>query len=425
MARLWRQILATSGGQGYALVIGIAVLAITARWLGPDGRGAVVAATTWTTMVASWASLSLGQAALFLAANGKFASAERPPAGTVLALNLASALIAWGGLGTVWILTDGRAFGDVPTSLLLLAFSFLPFVVWEQSGATLLMLANRVSSFNAAVMIGRTVSLVLVAGGWALRAGAGVAVLSTFAASVATAIATFAAFRPGFQGERWFDARTARGLVSAGLRLHGNYAAEFLFSSLGVLVVNAHAGTAETGNYQVALLLASVLVVLPQAAGMVLAGHTGREGASAAWAAQRRVLGMLLLVMAAAVGVVYLLAPMLLPVLLGPSFAPAVPLFQVLALSAFGPTLSRVMAPQWVARGLFAWMAILTIVLGGLHALAVFLWVPTYGATGAAWALVLANTASAILHGVLALRCELEHRRILAAGRAPQSPGHP
>src|SRR4051794_41803717 len=64
MRDLWKSIGFTSGARIYSLAAGAIGLVITARALGPSGRGAVATATTWALLFATVGYLSLGQVAL-------------------------------------------------------------------------------------------------------------------------------------------------------------------------------------------------------------------------------------------------------------------------------------------------------------------------------------------------------------------------
>ena len=64
MRELWMNIAHTGGAKGYGLVVNTVILVITARWLGPEGRGALGATTTWVALFATIGCLSLGQVAI-------------------------------------------------------------------------------------------------------------------------------------------------------------------------------------------------------------------------------------------------------------------------------------------------------------------------------------------------------------------------
>src|SRR3954468_7826340 len=64
MRDLWKSIGFTSGARIYSLAAGAIGLVITARVLGPSGRGEVAPATTWALLFATFGYLSLGQVAV-------------------------------------------------------------------------------------------------------------------------------------------------------------------------------------------------------------------------------------------------------------------------------------------------------------------------------------------------------------------------
>ena len=64
MRELWGNIAHTSGAKIYSLLVGVFSLSLTARLLGPEGRGQVATITTWVGMFSTFAYLSLGQVAL-------------------------------------------------------------------------------------------------------------------------------------------------------------------------------------------------------------------------------------------------------------------------------------------------------------------------------------------------------------------------
>ena len=57
----WQHILETSSARALALMISLASLSVTARVLGPEGRGIIAGATTWINLLATLGSLSVGQ----------------------------------------------------------------------------------------------------------------------------------------------------------------------------------------------------------------------------------------------------------------------------------------------------------------------------------------------------------------------------
>src|SRR6266851_8991549 len=135
MARdTWRLVAWTSIARIYWVVANLLTAVITARLLGPSGRGVLVAATSWVTMFSTFGFLSLSQIVIFLAA-GRNPEEWLPRVlgglvrilaiVAVLGIAVAAALYAYG---------DGRIFNNIPPFTLLIAFCAFPFMLWIENG---------------------------------------------------------------------------------------------------------------------------------------------------------------------------------------------------------------------------------------------------------------------------------------------------
>jgi O-antigen/teichoic acid export membrane protein len=404
MREVWRSIGFTSAARIYSVLAGAVSLILTARALGPHGRGSVAAAFTWALLFSTIGYLSLGQVANHRA-TGKPADEWLRPVLTALVVMTAVVTVAgWAVAGALYAVSGGRAFGDIPGYALVLGFATLPFLVWEQYGSWLLVAVGKISFYNRREVVGRTIGVVLIVVLVGV-AGAGVAG-ALIALLVAQAIVAAAGWRylTRLVGGRFaLDRALLRGMVADGLKLHFNAVGAFLFAEAAILIVQSVRGPSETGPFQVAVQLMTVAFLIPQAASMVLFGEVTRLGPNRAWPATRRVLIMLVGVMAGVALVGYLLAPTVVPLLFGDSFRSAVPVFQILVLGVLGQTFSSVMGPQWIGRGLFWQSSVLTVALGVCNVVACAVLVPTYGMKGAAYALLGVYMVSIFGNSVMAV----------------------
>jgi O-antigen/teichoic acid export membrane protein len=113
---------------------------------------------------------------------------------------------------------------------------------------------------------------------------------------------------------------------------------------------------------------------------------------------------------AAVVVIGYALAPVLIELLAGESFLPALPAFRASLFALFGMTLAIVMASQWIGRGLF-WQTSCISVAAALVGLALgFLLIPRAGLTGAVWSTLVVYTFSLLVNGSMALYVERRWR---------------
>lgn len=95
MWRSWAQVLGTTGARLYALVVGLATTAATARLLGPEGRGIFVAAVGWVTLFSTAGYLSLGQVVIHRAAGQPIQRWLPSTLGSLLAIITTLALAGW------------------------------------------------------------------------------------------------------------------------------------------------------------------------------------------------------------------------------------------------------------------------------------------------------------------------------------------
>src|SRR4051812_45083101 len=95
MRDLWRSIGLTSGARIYSVAAGTAGVVITARALGPEGRGTIATAVTWSLLFATVGYLSLGQVAIHRATGRNSSQWLGPTLGVLLAMAAAVTVLGW------------------------------------------------------------------------------------------------------------------------------------------------------------------------------------------------------------------------------------------------------------------------------------------------------------------------------------------
>jgi len=409
MRSLWAVILQTSATRIFGLLVGVVVLFLTARWLGPDGRGTVAAITTWVGLFATFGSLSLGQVAIHSLAADRARERLGAILGGLLVVVAVVSLAGWLIAGAASWLRPGSLLPDLRPLLLVAGFAMLPFLILDQYSAALLTAINQLRVYNRYQVIGRSAALICVLGFVGLL-GAGVVgvLLATLAGQVLLVVGALAYLathvRKADQAIR-IDTLELRKLLEGGVKLHLSTIGTFLFSSADILILHYYRGPAETGHYQLAAQLISVLIVVPQAASMVLFGSVAAKGPDRAWHENWRLLKQTMALMLVFAVVAGLTAPWWIVMLAGHEFAPSVRLFQWLLLSIPGMTFSLLLAPQWIGRGFFLQASMLTVAIGLLNVGANLYLVPRYGAMGAVVSNLATFMFSVVGNGVMAVYC--------------------
>lgn len=415
MRDLWQKILQTGGVKIYAAVLGMVSITVTARVLGPEGRGELVAITTWVTTFSTFAYLSLGQVAVHRAAKSQGQSWLPDAYHTLLSFAVIGTLIGWFFAYAMYAGPWPNIFGDITPVWLLLGFLLLPFRIWEHYGSSLLMALERLDVHNRFQFIGSTAGFLLtlfllIIVGWGLE---GVLTSHLFSQILIAAggIALLHRSSGGWSRPRRL---VMRNYLGNGLRLHMNAIGMFFITGSDILMLNYHRGPEETAFYQLGVQLMGMMMLVPQAAQMVVYGRVSKLGPDQAWKAHRKILAQVTALVALGALVVGASAPWWLILLVGESFSPSVDLFQWLLLASIGMTFSTVMAPQWVGRGLFTSVSVMTLTFGGLNLILNWFWIPEYGMYGALYATLITYTISVLVNGCMALYCQ---KRVRVAGQ--------
>jgi O-antigen/teichoic acid export membrane protein len=396
-----------AGARVYAVAAMAVTLALTARWLGPAGRGLVATVVTWSTLIGTLAHLSLGQVALEALAGraddvARAAAARRAlvaacvVVGRVVGLGLLGGRLA---VGADWL--DG-----IPPWALVAVGALVPLYVWEQYGSYLLIARGRLRVYNLAQVAGRTLEMAVVAvlvG--VMKVGPTGAIVGAVIAQLTISSATFLVARPAAAPLPGSVRPMLRSYLVRGIQLHPTAIGYVLFSSADILLVRHYRGAGATGIYQMATQLANVLVIVPAAASQVLFSQVGVLGAERAWQATRRLTAWTLLGVVGLAAIGYAMAPI--PVLVvGEPFRPVIPVFRLLLVSVLLRTFPTLMNPQWIGRGLFGQSAAVALLVGLTSVVGDVLLIPRYGVIGAAVASIAGGAVCLAFSVALAYRIE-------------------
>lgn len=388
----WQHILETSSARALALMISLASLSVTARVLGPEGRGIIAGATTWINLLATLGSLSVGQVVIHRAAANRDLAWVRSAFGAGL-------LLVCGLSGIIWLgaLTAGyfvaNMYGQLPWWALAVVFAALPFSIWERFGSQLLICTGHLRFFNQRLILASLLGflaliVVLVLFDWGVIGGLIVTVLST------VLVSTLGIHRLWEVAGKSFVVRSAEllSLIRDGLKLHLHTIGGTFLALSGVLLVNYYRNPSEVGWYQLAVQMVTALMIVPQAVWVVLNEKIAGKGPDKIWPLQRRLLIQSIGLMMFIISVSYLMAPYAVLLIAGESFSPSIELFRIMLPSAFGMSLSYFMGTQWLGRGLFGQTALLTILFGATNLILNMIFIPKFGVSAAAWSMTIVYT---------------------------------
>jgi O-antigen/teichoic acid export membrane protein len=408
--RLWKDVTLTSGTKAYWMIGAMIGTIITARFLGPEGRGVIAAATSWVALFVTFGHFSLSNVIIYLLGGDDRARLLPAVTGSVMALTVVTTLLGWTVAASMHLLTHGRIFQHIAPPVLAIAFAGLPLLLWMENGNSLLIVLGDLKRLNFAQAAGTTIGIALVTlavGVW--KGGVAAALSATLVSYVVVVGVGLTRILPASRPLQ-VSRQIVRELLGGAARLHLAAISTFFFTNIAVILLNQFRPVAEAGFFQLAMQLTMAMHVVPMSIAVVAFTIVTRDGADGAWREHRALILQTMLYATAAAVAAFVMAPIVVPLLAGHAFQPAVPLFRVVELSIFGMSLSAVMAPQWIARGYFLRVALLYLFAALAGIIGNYLLIPRYGMAAAAWVMVASYTIQFVTNATFALWIERRAR---------------
>lgn len=327
-----RQVGTTFLSKGLILAFSLVTGAITARWLGPEGKGQL----TMALLVPGLLTLFLGLG--INAANVYFAASERLSI-RALSANAASFSIlgTFVGFLLIWVLWSSGALEllvpGVPILLVVLGMIALPVGLAISNYSSLLLGLRRITLLNITSLLQSFMyALLLCLFVIWLRKGTVGALVASLGGSLTILMWTviWARRSGGVVRPRW-DKAVARSTVGYGLRAYVGNVLQFFNYRLDILLVNAFLGPSEVGIYGVSVMIAELLWQLPNSVGYVLFPKAAATNSDELNRFTPRVFGLVLGLTALGAGVIALVGKPLIKAVFSASFIGAyVPLLVLL-----------------------------------------------------------------------------------------------
>lgn len=395
--------------RGATLGLGLVSSVLTARWLGPDGRGLLATLSVVTGM-----ALQFGNPGLH---TGNIYFVSRQPHRTAAVLGN-TLVVSWGAgilcgaaaIGAVLLRPD--LFPGIPTGLLLITCAALPFQFMILLYQNTLLGQGEVALFNLLETGNKLITFALLAAWLLLFAGGAAGAVVLFAA-LAVANGTISAlacgrrtpFRPAFDPGLFVE------MIRYGGRVYLACLLAFLVIRSDLLLVNYFLGTGAAGVYSIAVQISDALLLMPVTVGMILLPRVAAEQASGGVETTARILRHTALLLTGLVVAAAILVGPVVRLCYGPGFEGAALATLCLLPGIWALGLNGVLMNHFAGRGmpavtLYAPLAGLLVNVG-LNLIVV----PRYGIAGAAltsslaYALMLALSLGAFVRsGRIGLR---------------------
>ena len=266
-----RQVGTTFLSQGLTLGLSLVTASVTARWLGPGGRGQLALALLIPAMLSMFLSFGINSANVY------FTASRRLPI-TELAANsvMFSLLGTFLGCLIVLLLVAGRMLPvlvpGVPVTYVLVGLCSLPLGLLSSHFSSVLLGLRRVMILNVLRILAAalTVPLLFLFVVW-LKLGTLGAILNALAVSVLSFAGTaYCLRREGVAFWPRWSLRVVRSTINYGMKSYVGDLLQFFNYRLDAFLVNAFIGPVGVGIYGASAVLAELLWQLPNSVGFVI-----------------------------------------------------------------------------------------------------------------------------------------------------------
>jgi enterobacterial common antigen flippase len=374
------------------IVIAINVLTgvLTARTLGPDGRGAFAAISTWPQLLATLGTAGLNSAVIFRMRK----TPENAGAVATAALLLSSSMSLLAiGVGVllmpIWMVRYPHSIITFSQLCLVGVLVNSTQMIVKQTFAGI----GRFGQFNLSQLLPQLfylfATLTLIALGAMATRTAVVALLGGAAlALLVTLVPFFRLVRPKLRGAmtelKPVASYSARAMLMDAVFAVATYADR--------IVLIPMLPTRELGLYAVAFSFSRVIQLSQPAIGSVVFSHMAKANEADRRVLHDRALRMLLACLLVGCAVLWAVGGPLLRLAYGADFAAANTIFKLLVVEASLGALSQVSAQLYLSHNRPGFVSTVQVIMLCVTLLALLLLVPVYGAKGAAIALLTAGT---------------------------------
>jgi O-antigen/teichoic acid export membrane protein len=273
--RLRTDVFLTFGGKGTSLVLGLLIVVLLARELGPTRQGIFAVAFSLTVILIHLGGLGVTTANPYFVAREPGRQPRIAANSLWLAGSLGLVLVAI-GIGLKLLLP--ATVEGVTWTQLLIALAGVPAALGALFLQSILLGEGRMVAYNAIEVAQFAGTLgILAVGFWAFDFGVTEALAVVTASRIAAMLAYLwaARTRPG-----WPNGALARRMMAYGFRAYLALLVSFLVVRVDLLLVNGYLGSNQAGLYSVAATIADGMYVLPAVVGINLFPRVAESGES-------------------------------------------------------------------------------------------------------------------------------------------------
>jgi O-antigen/teichoic acid export membrane protein len=407
-------------GQGAVLGLGVLTGILSARILGPVGRGEYVAVCIWPTWIATVLYFGINQAVVFNIGRRAFTVSEVATAATTIGF-VQSALSILIGLVLVRYTLARYSFEAKHLGLIFVLFT--PALILSAYTSNFFQGLQDLLHFNIIRVIPAFTYFLGLTGLFLFHRSSLNGVIYSQLAGYAMALAigwvlVWTALRPHWQWNRLAIPR----LIDYGYRIQATNLASLFNQRIDQLILSLIIPPRQLGFYAVAVTLSTSVTVFSVAVGVVTFSHGSNQDSEHAKATIGRSFRASLIWLLLACSALYAFAPFLIRLVFGPAFEGSILACRILLPGAVMIGMNQVLYNGSSALGRPGLPSCAEGVSMAVTAVGLYLLVPHYGYIGAAIVSSIAYTISFLVMLVLAQRLLGLNIRTLLFYGSPSAP---
>lgn len=372
--------------QALAIATGIVTSVVTARTLGPEGRGVLSLILLALAVLAIVGDLGMGAAVTYSVSKKRLLPEEA--LGFCVLGSLFSSLTVVGIAIIAWPAVAGSLMQGVSSATFLISLSAVPALLFVSLRTRMEMALNRFKTttlHQTVQTLGLLTANVVVL--LVVHRGVHELVVAIAFIWIASALGMFASsFRAHGIAFR-IPLAALRETLSYGFRSYAGGVVYYATLRMDSFILNAYTGNAAVGQYTMATTLTEKLWLIDSSIGQATMPEVvsrDRESAAQLLAATSRTVSLLVLVIG---GTLFAFAPLVIGGLYGQEFMPAVVLLRILLPGVMLYSVSRVLNQFYVGQlGRPEVSSAVALVVAGVGLTLYFTLVPPFGYVGAALA---------------------------------------
>lgn len=379
-------VFATSMVQVGLLLLSLPTSVITARALGPAGRGEYALVILLGTFVAYFTGLGVAQGAMYF-----LARKEYPPA-TILGNSVLFAIVlslVGMGLGAAVLLGFREQLApNLQPSMILIGLAVVPVQVVATLLLQLLLGLHRVMRYNFMSLLRSLASLVgVVALLLILNRGVWAAVLVEVVAFAVTAVVVYGSLRRMIGGATFrIDTGFLKNVLRYGLSVHIGRIALLLVYRADLYLISLFMNPASVGLFSVSRSLVEKMSLIWGGAATLLVPKVASQSEQSRRELTPLVLKTILLLSAVAAVGLAIVGPLLIRLLFSERYAGSIPPLVALLPGAVALAGWSILDSDFKGRGKPLWSTYSVLAALVVNIALNLWWIPLYGISGAAWA---------------------------------------